>query len=85
AEKGDVYFDWNVESGDAGRTTDPEKVVSNLISGTSNRAQTVALCHDSKSYTVEGIEKFLQWALQNGYSFAILDRSSPKAHHGIAN
>ncbi len=83
--KGLVYFDWNVESGDAGRTTDPDEVVENLINGVSRRSVSVALSHDSLSYTVEGIEEFFKWALENGYTFLTLDENSPTAHHVIAN
>ena len=84
-EKGYVYFDWNVESGDAGRTTDPEQVAINLINGTKKHRMTVALCHDVKSYTVEGIEKYIIWALDNGYTFLPLDKTCETAHHNIAN
>ena len=84
-QRGLTYFDWNVESGDAGRTTDPDEVAQNLIDGVSRRSQSVALSHDSKSYTVDGIETFIQWALENGYTFLPLDEDSPTAHHWIAN
>lgn len=83
--KGLTYFDWNVESGDAGRTTDPDEVVENLKNGVYWHSVSVALSHDSLEYTVEGIEEFFKWALENGYTFMTLDENSPTAHHGIAN
>ncbi len=83
--KGLTYFDWNVESGDAGRTRDPAVVVQNLKDGVSRRSVSVALSHDSLGYTVEGIEEFFRWALENGYTFKTLDGNSPTAHHGINN
>jgi len=83
--KGLTYFDWNVESGDAGRTTDPDEVAENLKNGVYWHSVSVALSHDSLEYTVEGIEEFFKWALENGYTFMTLDENSPTAHHGIAN
>ena len=85
ADKGYVYFDWNVESGDAGRTTDPAQVYRNIINGVSGRKTSVVLCHDSKSYTVDAIEDVIIWCLNNGYSFQPLTENSFTAHHGINN
>ena len=84
-QKGLTYFDWNVESGDAGRTTDPWEVAQNLIDGVQWHNRSVCLSHDSLEYTVDGIERFFRWALENGYTFLPLDENSPTAHHGIAN
>ena len=84
-QKGLTYFDWNVESGDAGRTTDPDVVAQNLINGVKRHSTSVALSHDSLSYTVDGIETFFHWALENGYTFLTLDENCYTAHHGIAN
>ena len=85
AEKGYVYFDWNVESGDAGRTTDTNEVYRNIINGVQYYKTSVVLCHDSKGYTVDAIEDVIIWGLNNGYTFLPLSSSSYTAHHGINN
>ncbi len=88
-DKGLVYFDWNVSSGDAGETTSTDKVYSNVISGiksnTKNGRASVVLQHDSKSYSVKAVERIIQWGLQNGYRFLPLSKNSPTAHHHINN
>lgn len=84
-EKGYSYFDWNVSSGDAGGTSSPEGVYQNCVSGVSGRDTSVILCHDIKSYTVEAMDDFIEWALKEGYTFLPLSAYSPKAHHGVNN
>ncbi len=85
AERGMVYFDWNVASGDAGATTDSGQVYRNIINGVSGKTEAVVLCHDSKGYTVDAMERVIKWGLENGYAFMPLTESSPTAHHPIAN
>ena len=85
ADKGYTYFDWNVSSGDAGGTTSPSGVYSNCVAGVSSHDTSVILCHDIKSYTVEAMEDFIEWALKEGYTFLPLSPYSPTAHHGVNN
>ena len=85
ADKGYSYFDWNVSSGDAGGTSTAQGVYNNCVSGVSGRDTSVILCHDIKSYTVEAMDDFIEWALKEGYTFLPLSAYSPKAHHGINN
>jgi len=79
------YFDWNVSSGDAGGTTVTSEVVDNIIAGCSSQKVSVVLQHDIKDYSVDAVEQVIVWGLNNGYSFAALDMTSPDAHHGINN
>ena len=79
------YFDWNVDSGDAGGTTRTNQVFQNIRDGCWGRRVCVVLQHDIKDYSVAAVEQVIQWGLANGYRFAALDMSSPVAHHGIAN
>ena len=85
AEKGYVYFDWNVSSGDAGGTTSKKEVYNNIINGIKNRDISIVLCHDIKSYTVDAIEDVIKYCKKNGYTFLPLDAGSPTAHHAIGN
>ena len=84
-EKGLVYFDWNVSSGDAGAVKTAAGVLNNLKKGVAKKKTSVVLCHSSKSYTVEAMKDFIPWALKNGYVFKVLTSSSPQCHHRIAN
>lgn len=84
-DMGFQYFDWNVDSNDAGGARDAETVAANVINGCSYRRVSVVLQHDIKGYSVDAVEKIIQWGLANGYTFMALDPTSPTAHHGINN
>ena len=74
-----------MSSGDAGETTSTDTVVSNVISGIQQHNVSIVLQHDIKSFSVDAVEKIIQWGLENGYSFLPLHYDSPAAHHHINN
>ena len=84
-EKGYTYFDWNVDSNDAGGTTTSTGVYNNVVSAVAKRKTSVVLMHDIKGYTVNAIEDIIVWGLENGYTFKALTADSPTCHHGINN
>ena len=84
-EKGFVYFDWSVDSNDAGGAKKAEQVFENVKNGAGNRRVSIVLQHDIKDFSVEAVEKILIWGLENGYQFRGLDMTSPTAHHGVNN
>ena len=84
-DMGYQYFDWNVSSGDAGETTNTEKVIQNVIAGVQQHSSSIVLQHDIKGFSVAAVEKIIVWGLANGYTFLPLSPDSPKAHHGINN
>lgn len=79
------YFDWNVSSGDAGETTETERVIKNVIEGCEEHTLCVVLQHDCKDYSVAAVEEIILWGLENGYTFSGLSMTSYEAHHGVAN
>lgn len=79
------YFDWNVASGDAGGAKTTDQVFNNVVNGIRGKQHAVVLQHDLYGFSVDAVEKIIQWGLANGYTFLPLDTSSPTAHHGIAN
>lgn len=84
-DMGYKYFDWDVSSGDAGETTKTSVVIENVIARCTGRTTAVVLQHDIKNFSVDAVEKIILWGLQNGYTFAALDLTSPGAHQEIAN
>lgn len=84
-EAGYCYFDWNVDSNDAGGAKTSAEVYNNVVSGIKGRNTAVVLQHDVKSYSVNAVEKIIQWGLANGYTFLPLDMDSPTFHHGVNN
>lgn len=84
-ERGYVYFDWNVDSNDAGGTTSSAGVRNNIIRGVQRHNISVVLCHDVKGYTVDAMEDVIRWGLDNGYTFRALTPNSTAPHQPIAN
>ena len=83
--RGFTYFDWNITSGDAGGTTDSTTVYYNVINRVKEGGSSVVLQHDIKGFSVDAVERIIQWGLANGYTFKKLDSTSPTAHHGVNN
>jgi peptidoglycan/xylan/chitin deacetylase (PgdA/CDA1 family) len=79
------YFDWNVDSNDAGGAKTADEVYRNVINGIGNMKKAYVLMHDTKGYSVDAVERIIQWGLENGYSFQALTSSSPAYHHGVNN
>ena len=79
------YFDWNVDSNDAGGAKSAQQVFENVVNGCASRRVSVVLQHDIKGFSVEAVEQIIVWALENGYRFLPLDPTSPGAHHGVNN
>ena len=85
-DMGYVYFDWNVDSGDAlGGAKSSYEVANNVADGCSENTVNVVLQHDCKDFSVDAVEMILRWGRNNGYVFKALDESCYTAHHGIAN
>lgn len=79
------YFDWNVDSNDAGGARTSEQVFQNVTNGVANRQNSVVLQHDTQEFSVDAVEKIIAWGLCNGYSFQPLTSDSPTAHHSVRN
>lgn len=84
-EIGFRYFDWTIASGDAGNTKDSNKIVQNVINGINENGGNVVLMHDIKPYTVDSVERIIEYGLANGYTFAPLTMDSPVVHQKVNN
>ena len=83
--RGFTYFDWNISSGDAGQTTDSDVVYENVVYALKEGGSSVVLQHDVKDYSVDAVERIIQYGLEHGYVFAPLTTDSFTAHHGVNN
>lgn len=83
--RGYRYFDWNVDSNDAGGAKTAEKVFENVTAGVRGRRVSIVLQHDTKGYSVEAVEKIIIWGIENGYTFLPLKDDSPTAAHEVMN
>lgn len=85
--KGFAYFDWNIDSKDAGGAKTTAEVAQNVINGISKskRKSLIVLQHDIKGYSVDAVEQIIQWGLANGCTFKALSENSPVCHHNVNN
>lgn len=79
------YFDWNVDSRDAGGASSSSEVYENVISGIRKHQTSIVLQHDTTAFSVNAVERIIAWGLANGYTFLPLTMGSPTSHHGVRN
>lgn len=84
-ELGFQYFDWNVDSDDAGKARSADTVFHNVVSGALDKQTSIVLQHDIKGYSVEAVERILNWGLRSGYTFLPLTPNSPGFRHTVQN
>ena len=73
-DNGYAYFDWNLSSGDAGGTTDPEVEFKNVYTTLTKTKGNVILMHDIKKHTSLAIENIVKYGIENGYKFDVLNK-----------
>lgn len=84
-DAGYIYFDWNVDSYDSRSTTTTQNIISETISQISKKTDAVVLMHDIHKKTVEAVPAIIEYCLQNGYSFKVLDENSPSVRFRPVN
>ena len=84
-DAGFQYFDWNVDSNDAGGARKKTTVSANVIGGVQNHRVSVVLQHDIHDFSVEAVEDIIVWGLNNGYKFLPLKQNSPTMQHDVLN
>ncbi len=84
-ERGFRYFDWNVDSNDAGGAKTADEVYQNVISGIRKKKNAVVLQHDIKGFSVDAVERIIVWGLENGYTFLPMNHNTPECHHRVNN
>lgn len=82
--EGYVYFDWDVDSGDAAGAS-RSKIYNNVVNGAKSCSKCVVLMHDIKSNTVNELDNILKTLTSKGYKFGTLSTNSPTVHHKIVN
>ena len=84
--RGYVYFDWNLSSGDADGKSGTQQIINNVLNRVNKcPAHCVILFHDYKSTTANAIEPILAELTKRGYTFKTLSESSPTVHAKILN
>lgn len=86
--RGYNYFDWNVDSNDAGGDgKNSYNIYLNVVNNLSYNKANVVLMHDSQGHeaTVEALEKIITYAKDNGYVFSNLTDNTTPVRHGVNN
>ena len=84
-DAGFQYFDWNVDSNDAGGALKRDTVAENVIGGVQKQRISIVLQHDIHGFSVEAVEDIIIWGLNNGYRFLPLTENSPAMQHDVLN
>lgn len=83
--RGYHYFDWNIDSNDAGGAKTKEEVYQNVIKSLSRTRPNVVLMHDIKVPTRDALEDIITYGKENGYTFAALTMATKEVHHRVNN
>ena len=86
-ENGYHYFDWNVDSNDAGGAYISSKVYDNVITNLRHDRINVVLMHDagSKKQTLGALRDIIKYGKQNGYVFDKITMETPLVIHSVNN
>lgn len=86
-ELGYRYFDWNVDSDDAGHAKTSQDIYNNVTSGIKPERKNVVLMHDfARNYkTIDALDSIISWGLEQGYVFRKITDETPMVTHGVNN
>jgi len=79
------YYDWNVDSNDAGGAETADEVAANVIEGIQNTDISVVLMHDIHEYTKDALEQIIKYGQENGYTFMNIYKGCFNCHHTVNN
>ncbi len=80
ADLGMREYDWNVQPESAEKTV--EGTIVSFTHPHEPYEYAVVLQHDARRFSVKALERMIQWALDEGYTFAALDETFPEIHLG---
>lgn len=84
AENGYLNFDWNVDCRDT-QGYNSSQIADTTIGQIRNQKQSVVLMHDIKNSTVEAVPTIIRYAKNNGYTFKVIDETTPTVRFKPAN
>lgn len=89
SNKGFIYHDWNVDSGDAtDNNVPPATLVANISKYSEGKATIDILMHDTgsaKETTIQALPQIIEYLQANGYTILpISDQTPPIQHRSVA-
>lgn len=86
--RGYLYFDWNIDSNDAGSDIyNSENIYYNVVNNLSHSKTNIVLMHDSAGHgaTVNALRNIIQYGKTYGYIFDVITENTPVVAHGVNN
>lgn len=80
-----VYFDWNIDSNDAGYANTSKEIYYNVTSQLKQHRSNVVLMHDTNQYTADALNSIIDYGLKNGYTFKALTPETAQITHIVSN
>lgn len=84
-EQGYRYYDWNVDSDDAGHAYTSTAVYSNVVNSLSPNRANMVLMHDIKPQTKDALRNIIHYAKNNGYTFKKIEMDTYMIRHSVNN
>lgn len=86
-EKGFRYYDWNVDSNDAGACAygSASCVYSHVVNNLSKSRCNMVLMHDIKWYTRDALKDIINYGKNNGYTFEVITMDTPMVTQKVNN
>lgn len=83
--RGYRYYDWNIDSDDAGHAYTSEEVYYNVINNLSPYRANMILMHDTKYQTKNALRDIIHYAKNNGYTFKKIEMDTYMIRHKVNN
>ena len=83
--KGYRYYDWNIDSDDAGGTNTSSGVYNNVVKYLNKNRSNMILMHDIKPHTKDALRSIIRYGKNNGYTFEKITMSTPMITHHVNN
>jgi len=84
-DKGYRYYDWNVDSGDAGGANNRYQVYNNVINSLSHGRGNMVLMHDIKPQTRDALRDIIHYAKNSGFTFKKIEMDTYMIRHSVNN
>lgn len=76
-----IYYDWNVENGDAtGKKLSDKQLINNVVKNVKTKNTPIVLMHDAatKNSTVKTLPSIIKILKKQGYEFAGIEENTPR-------
>ena len=84
-DKGYRYYDWNVDSNDAGGANYRSQVYSNVVNNLRYNRGNVVLMHDVKYQTRDALRDIIKFGKENNFKFDKITMNTYMVRHSVQN